>query len=125
MTTPIRPRHNQIARLVADAFDIDNEDVLNAIRRSYGELRDFLSGEGPGHIFVFHQSRDGGGDADKHVSVGQKKGHLEVYFSAGDKLRSGKAVYFLRSSDSPIDLDKVSCVVLCCGSLVRGVSFNE
>lgn len=111
--TPIKPRHQHVAKLVADSFNVDIEDALNAIRRSYPELRDFFSGEGPAHVFIFHQPRDHSAQDDVHnaaASLHRKPPPSEVYFSlGGDKLRPGhKMVYLLRAADGPLDVEKVS-----------------
>lgn len=114
--TPIKPRHQQVARQVADTFGVDAEDALNAIRRGYGELRDFFAGAGPAHVFVFHQPRgDAGGDiaaaGAAHAKPPPPPPADELFFStsaAGCRAAQGRKVaYLLRCGEGPVDLDKV------------------
>jgi hypothetical protein len=133
----IRPRHQAVARALVDAFGVDTEEALTAIRyAAYAELGEFLAGGGPAHLFAFYQARDGS-DADgespqsasvaaaaaaaaatttttggRHVTHAPRAHHAkrELYFGRSDRLAPGtKAVYFLRASPDgePVDLDKV------------------
>lgn len=124
--TPIRARHQHVAKLVSESFGVDVEDALNGIRRSYSELREFLAGEGPGHVFVCHHQRGEGGDTEFAAAAattttgGSRAGRqpgaagvpppAELLFSVGGNVRlqpGHKLVYFLRAADGAVDLDKV------------------
>ena len=131
--SPIRARHQHVARQIADAFDVDPEDALNAIRRQYSEVTALFSGEGPGQLFAVYQPRSASGatlgepgrpppssrgelsrvgrrgsDSASGAAGAASSGAHELYFSFGDNLLAGKAVYFLRATDAPVDMDKVS-----------------
>lgn len=125
----LRPRHQAVARALADAFGVDTEEALAAVRHASPELGDFLAGAGPAHLFAFYQAtHDGSGsdgaDADgepapptttttggRHVTHAPRPHHRREFFFAhsGRVAPGAKAVYFLRASPDggPLDLDKV------------------
>ena len=125
MATPIRARHQHVAKVVSEAFSVEMEDGLNAIRRHYAELSGLFSGEGPPQLFALYQCRTGRGGTPAEVSKesarGARRSDLrsggaqasasapipELFFTHGDALSSEKGVFLLRTGEGPIDLDRV------------------
>lgn len=102
----LRARAAFISQRISEIVDVSADESAEFVRRSLPKWEEFFAGKGVAHVLVYYQPRYKRTEEGEYIAT---DGPNRLHFTYGDdEPLKGRALYFIRTTDKPMDIDKVS-----------------